>query len=196
MKRVIKTILIICLLLWLLCWVNVCREEVKDVTRSDVPWAWKNKDEKNEDAQPVISDSEKEEIRMQAEIQRVQKEIREQQREQRQIQEKSRQQTKQRINSAQFKKLHQTVQDGLKNGIFYSITPKLNEARMDPLVWSLLPIESKWATIELFSQYFSLHSDAVGNPGDSAPVTIRSKYSDEKLGGTGWLGGYKIYREK
>jgi len=185
MKRVIKTILIICLLLWLLCWVNVCREEVKDVTRSDVPWAWKNKDDKNEDERPVIYDSEKEEIRMQAEIQQVQKEIREQ----RQIQGKSWQQTKKRIDSAKFKKLQQTVQDGLKNGIFHSVDPIIYEARMDPLVWSLLPIESKRATIELFVQYFKLYHDGVGGI-----ATIRSKYSDEKLGGIGWLGGYKIYK--
>lgn len=81
------------------------------------------------------------------------------------------------------------IDEGLRDGIFHSITPALNEVRMDPLVWSLLPIESKWATIELFEQYFKSHPDS-----GLALCYILSKYNDDKLGTTGFWGGYKVYK--
>lgn len=86
-----------------------------------------------------------------------------------------------------LQKLHRWVQNGLTEGIFYSVDVEYNEVRMDPGPWSFLPIEQKRIFVTCFSQYFDLK-------GSTGRVTIRSKYSDEKLASYSVWTGIKIYK--
>lgn len=88
-----------------------------------------------------------------------------------------------------FQRFEKVIQEWVQNGTIHSITPELNEVRMDPLIWSLMTVEVKKSLMQIFGQYFNLHPKAVGEV-----VIIRSKYSDEKLANTGFFGGYKIHR--
>jgi|GEM_PF-1454776 len=88
---------------------------------------------------------------------------------------------------AKLQRLHQWVQDGLVEGVFHSVDVEYNEVRMDPAPWSLLPIEQKQVFVTCFSQYFDLK-------GSTGRVTIRSKYSDEKLASYSVWTGIKIYK--
>lgn len=87
----------------------------------------------------------------------------------------------------ELEKLHQWVQDGLASGAVHSVNVEYNEIRMDPISWSLVPIESKRIIIRCFSRYFDLKSS-------TGRVTIRSKYSDEKLASYSVWTGIKIYK--
>lgn len=87
----------------------------------------------------------------------------------------------------ELEKLNQWVQNSLASGAVHSINVEYNEVRMDPIPWSLVPIESKRVIIQCFSRYFDLK-------GSTGRVTIRSKYSDEKLASYSIWTGVKIYK--
>jgi hypothetical protein len=90
-------------------------------------------------------------------------------------------------NLTELEKLHQWVQDSLASGAVHSVNVVSNEVRMDPISWSLSLVESKRTIILCFSRYFDLQ-------GSTGRVTIRSKYSDEKLATYGAWGGVRIYK--
>lgn len=87
----------------------------------------------------------------------------------------------------ELEKLHQWVQNSLTSGAVHSVNVEYNEVRMDPIPWSLVTIESKRIIIKCFSRYFDLK-------GSTGRVTIRSKYSDEKLASYSIWTGIKIYK--
>jgi flagellar biosynthesis GTPase FlhF len=88
----------------------------------------------------------------------------------------------------QLQRLHQWVQSSLADGVFHSVDVEYNEVRMDPAIWRLLPnIETKQMIVGNLRQYFDLK-------GSTGRVTIRSKYSDEKLASYSVWTGIKIYR--
>lgn len=90
-------------------------------------------------------------------------------------------------NLTKLQRLHQLVQSGLAEGVFHSVNVEYNEVRMDSGLWSFLPIERKQTFVNCFSQYFDLK-------GSTSRVTIRSKYSDEKLASYSVWTGIKIYK--
>ena len=91
------------------------------------------------------------------------------------------------VMTTKLERLHQWVQGGLAEGVFHSVDVEYNEVRMDPEPWSFLPVEQKQTFVTYFSQYFDLK-------GSTGRVTIRSKYSDEKLASYSVWTGIKIYK--
>lgn len=90
-------------------------------------------------------------------------------------------------NLTKLQRLHQWVQNGLAEGVFHSVDVEYNEVRMDPEPWSFLPTEQKQIFVTCLSRYFHLK-------GSTGRVTIRSKYSDEKLASYSVWTGIKIYK--
>ncbi len=88
---------------------------------------------------------------------------------------------------AKLQRLHQWVQEGLAEGVFHTVNIEYNEVRMDPEPWSFLLMEDKQNIVTCFRQYFDLK-------GSTGRVTIRSKYSDEKLASYSVWTGIKIYK--
>lgn len=173
MKRLI---LIICLLVLLGLLGQWAREWAKDPPRERISaQEWDRRAQEQEEREQARQEQE----RVRRAIDDAQAQARAQARQ-------TRERMQQITNDAQIKVLEEYINGGLKNGAFYKIYVATGEVWMEPVVWSLLNVDQKQQMIRIFETYFGLY-------GSPKHATVRDKWNDEKLGGTGAF-GTKIYK--
>jgi len=107
---------------------------------------------------------------------------------QQQIQKEKEQEKQEREQAKQelARKFESKIRELLISGAIHSVNVEFNEVRVDPLVWSLLPLENKQNFVVIFSQYF----EAKGSTGR---VNVLSNRNDQKLASYSVWSGVKIY---
>jgi hypothetical protein len=79
----------------------------------------------------------------------------------------------------------QFIRNWTEIGFIHSVHIQENYARLDPVLWSQLPIEIKQGAVRAFSHYFA-------SRGQSGRVEIRSSRNDRKLASYSVWTGVKI----